>query len=80
MYTSALYSLVLYIRPRIGRQVQRRRLDRLAKQLTHEVVIHEQVVNRVFAHDGGVEGLDKQLGGQPDSVIDVLAEHLWDIA
>lgn len=54
--------------------VQRRWLDPLAKQLTHGVVIDEQFVNRAFTHDGGVRGL----GGQLDSVIDELTEHLWD--
>lgn len=60
--------------------VQRRWLDRLAKQLTHEVVIDEQFVNRAFANHGGVKGLDKRLGGRLNSIIDELTEHLWDIA
>ena len=42
--------------------VQRRWLDRLAKQLTHEVVIDAGFVNRSFAKDGGAKRLDKLLG------------------
>ncbi|NOR68259.1 MAG: type I restriction-modification system endonuclease [Methylomarinum sp.] len=57
--------------------VQRRWLDRLAKQLTHEVVIDQQFVNRVFANDGGVKRLDNLLNQELNIVIDTLAESLW---
>jgi type I restriction enzyme R subunit len=60
--------------------VQRRWLERLAKQLTHEVVIDPQFVNRVFANDGGAKHLNKLLDQQLDSVLDTLAESLWTTA
>ena len=57
--------------------VQRRWLDRLAKQLVLEVVIDPDFVNRAFATDGGTRQLDKLLGGQLSPVLDDLATHLW---
>ena len=57
--------------------VQRRWLDRLAKQLTHELVIDHAFVNTAFANDGGAKQLDKLLGGQLEQVIDQLADGLW---
>ena len=43
--------------------VQRKWLDRLAKQLVHEVVIDQQQVNDAFRNDGGLKALDRNLGG-----------------
>jgi type I restriction enzyme R subunit len=57
--------------------VQRKWLDRLAKQLTHEVVIDPAFVNQAFAADGGARQLDKLLGGQLDPVMHGLAGALW---
>ena len=57
--------------------VQRRWLDRLAKQLTHELVIDHTFVNTAFANDGGAKQLDRLLGGQLDVVMSELAEGLW---
>ena len=57
--------------------VQRKWLDRLAKQLTHELVIDQAFVNNAFANDGGAKQLDKLLGGQLDSVMGALAAGLW---
>jgi type I restriction enzyme, R subunit len=57
--------------------VQRKWLDRLAKQLTHEVVIDQQFVNRAFAQDGGAKRLNALLGGDLDKVLDTLGENLW---
>ncbi|MEY4749662.1 MAG: type restriction-modification system endonuclease [Pseudomonadota bacterium] len=57
--------------------VQRKWLDRLAKQLTHEVVIDPAFVNQAFAADGGARQLDKLLGGQLDPVMRELASTLW---
>ena len=57
--------------------VQRKWLDRLAKQLTHEVVIDQQVVNRAFAQDGGAKRLNSLLGGDLDNVLETLNENLW---
>jgi type I restriction enzyme R subunit len=60
--------------------VQRKWLERLAKQLTHEVVIDQQFVNRAFAKDGGAKRLDALLGKQLNAVLDTLAANLWDAA
>ncbi|WP_256702094.1 type I restriction-modification enzyme R subunit C-terminal domain-containing protein [Burkholderia sp. SRS-W-2-2016] len=57
--------------------VQRKWLDRLAKQLVHEVVIDEQFVNTTFANDGGAKLLNKTLGGKLDDVLQGLAGALW---
>lgn len=57
--------------------VQRRWLDRLAKQLAYEVVIDHQFVNQRFSGDGGAKKLDAMLGGQLDLVLGELAEALW---
>lgn len=57
--------------------VQRKWLERLAKQLTHELVIDHDFVNHAFANDGGAKQLDKLLGGQLDVVIGELATGLW---
>ena len=57
--------------------VQRKWLDRLAKQLTHEVVIDHEVLNRNFAQDGGAKRLDKLLAGHLDHVIEALNDNLW---
>lgn len=58
-------------------QVQRRWLDRLAKQLIHEVVIDQQFVNQRFSTDGGAKKLNAVLGGQLDLVLGQFAEALW---
>ncbi len=57
--------------------VQRKWLERLAKQLTHEVVIDNDFVNRAFANDGGARQLDKLLGGRLDTVLVELGGGLW---
>jgi type I restriction enzyme R subunit len=57
--------------------VQRKWLDRLAKQLTHELVIDHSFVNSAFANDGGAKQLDKLLGGQLQDVMGDLASGLW---
>jgi type I restriction enzyme R subunit len=57
--------------------VQRKWLDRLAKQLHHEVVIDHAFVNRAFATDGGAKQLDAMLGGKLDNVLEALAGGLW---
>ncbi|MCQ8104208.1 type I restriction-modification system endonuclease [Methylomonas sp. SURF-2] len=61
-------------------QVQRKWLDRLAKQLSHEVVIDQQFVNRVFAKDGGAKTLNNVLDQQLDNVLDTLADSIWSAA
>ena len=57
--------------------VQRKWLERLAKQLALEVVIDPAFVNRAFAQDGGARQLDKLLGGKLAAVMEDLAAHLW---
>ncbi len=57
--------------------VQRKWLDRLAKQLTHELVIDHTFVNQAFAQDGGAKQLDKLLGGQLDPVLGEITSYLW---
>lgn len=57
--------------------VQRKWLERLAKQLALEVVIDASFVNRAFAQDGGAKQLDKMIGGQLDHVMTELAANLW---
>ena len=57
--------------------MQRRWLDRLARQLTHELVIDQRFVNSAFANDGGARQLNKLLGGQLDQVMEALADGLW---
>jgi type I restriction enzyme R subunit len=57
--------------------VQRKWLDRLAKQLVHEVVIDPQQVNDAFRNDGGLKALDRNLGGNLDRVLEALNVNLW---
>lgn len=57
--------------------VQRRWLERLAKQLVHEVIIDPQQVNDAFRNDGGLKGLNRNLGGNLDLVLDALNDNLW---
>ena len=57
--------------------IQRKWLDRIAKHLTHEIVIDRDFVNHAFAKDGGVKQLEKILGNQLPTVLDTLAEELW---
>lgn len=56
---------------------QRRWLDRLAKQLVHEVIIDREFVNNRFADNGGAKQLDKVLGEQLDTVLEELNEAMW---
>lgn len=56
---------------------QRKWLERLAKQLVHEVIIDREFVNTRFADDGGARQMDKILGKQLDTVLDELNEAMW---
>ena len=57
--------------------VQRKWLERLAKQLVHEVVIDPQQVNDAFRNDGGLKALDRNLGGNLSQVLEALNDNLW---
>ncbi|GFD67768.1 type I restriction-modification system endonuclease [Alteromonas sp. KUL106] len=56
---------------------QRKWLERLAKQLVHEVIIDREFVNSRFAEQGGAKQLDKVLGNQLDVVLDELGDAIW---
>lgn len=56
---------------------QRKWLERLAKQLVHEVIIDHDTINQIPAFSGGAKQLDKVLGNQLDSVLDELNDGLW---
>lgn len=60
--------------------VQRKWLERLARQLVHEVVIDEKQVNEAFKGDGGSKRLDKLLGGNLGVVLEALNDNLWPVA
>ncbi|WP_027909897.1 type I restriction-modification system endonuclease [Pseudomonas sp. URMO17WK12:I4] len=60
--------------------VQRKWLDRLAKQLVHEVVIDPLQVNDAFRNDGGLKALDRNLGGNLERVLEALNDNLWSAA
>ncbi|PSL10832.1 type I restriction enzyme R subunit [Marinobacterium halophilum] len=57
--------------------VQRKWLERLAKQLVHEVIIDHEFVNKRFTDDGGAKRLDKLLNDQLDVVLDELNDAIW---
>ncbi|UJJ33349.1 type I restriction-modification system endonuclease [Halopseudomonas maritima] len=56
---------------------QRKWLERLSKQLVHEVIIDRDFVNNRFAEHGGARQLDKVLNSQLDSVLAELNEGMW---
>lgn len=56
---------------------QRKWLERLSKQLVHEVIIDREFVNNHFTSAGGAKQLDKVLGNQLDNVLDELGEAIW---
>lgn len=56
---------------------QRKWLERLARQLVHEVIIDREFVNNRFADHGGAKQLDKILQNQLDSVLEGLGEAIW---
>lgn len=58
-------------------QIQRKWLDRIAKQLTHEVVLDQQFVNEGFGPDGGIKRINLVLDGKLDQVLGQLAASLW---
>jgi type I restriction enzyme R subunit len=56
---------------------QRNWLDRLSKQLTHEVIIDREAISVIPAFSGGAKQLDKALGQKLDMVLDGLNDSLW---
>ena len=56
---------------------QRKWLERLAKQLVHEIIIDREFVNHRFADDGGAKQMDKVLGEQLDTVLEELNAAMW---
>ncbi|MFI8417869.1 type I restriction-modification system endonuclease [Serratia sp. NPDC078593] len=56
---------------------QRKWLERLAKQLIHEVIIDHDFVNNRFAEQGGAKQLNKVLGNQLNTVLDELSDAIW---
>ena len=56
---------------------QRKWLERLAKQLVHEVIIDREFVNQRFADNGGARQMDKVLGEQLDTVLEELNGAMW---
>jgi type I restriction enzyme R subunit len=56
---------------------QRKWLERLAKQLVHEVVVDRDFVNNCFANDGGAKGLNRVLDHQLDTVLAELSDAIW---
>lgn len=58
--------------------VQRKWLERLAKQLVHEVILDKQFINELPAFSGGAKQLDKVLNSELDSVLEELREHMWE--
>lgn len=56
---------------------QRKWLERLSKQLVHEVIIDRDFVNTRFGEQGGAKQLDKVLGNQLDNVLEQLGEAIW---
>jgi type I restriction enzyme R subunit len=56
---------------------QRKWLERLAKQLVHEVIIDYEFVNNRFSEQGGAKQLNNALNGQLDTVLEELAGAIW---
>jgi type I restriction enzyme R subunit len=56
---------------------QRKWLERLAKQLVHEVVVDHDFVNNCFANDGGAKRLNVVLDNQLDTVLAELSDGIW---
>ncbi len=52
-------------------------LERLAKQLVHEVIIDRDFVNNRFAEQGSAKQLNRVLGNQLDFLLDELSEAIW---
>lgn len=58
-------------------KLQKRWLERLAKQLVHEVVLDKNFVNHLFSADGGTKKLNSLLDNQLDTILDQMSDALW---
>lgn len=56
---------------------QQKWLDRLAKQLVHDVIIDQTAINERFSRDGGYKRFNTVMDGELDSVITEIKSHLW---
>ncbi|WP_367379071.1 hypothetical protein [Halomonas sp. PR-M31] len=52
-------------------------MDRLAKQLAHEVVVDRDFVNSRFAYHSGARQLDRVLGNQLDTLLNEHGDAMW---
>lgn len=59
---------------------QRKWLDRLAKQLTHEVELDRDLINRSFSTHGGFKLLDTVLDHHLNEVLEVLNDTLREVS
>lgn len=57
--------------------IQRKWLEKLAKQLVHEVVLDAQFINQLPAFNGGAKQLNKVLENQLETVLEEVRGHLW---
>ena len=57
--------------------LQRKWLERLAKQLQYETIVDKQFVNERFSSTGGVKQFDKVLQNRLDDVLEQVNEELW---
>lgn len=57
--------------------LQRKWLERLAKQLQYETIVDKQFVNDRFSSTGGVKQFNKVLQNRLDDVLEQVNEELW---
>lgn len=55
--------------------IQRKWLDRIAKQLVHEVIIDREFINSNF--EGGAKRMDQNLNLQLDTILETLSDAIW---
>ncbi|MFT5085237.1 MAG: type I restriction enzyme R subunit [Lentisphaeria bacterium] len=56
---------------------QKKWLDRLAKQLVHEVIIDKDFINDAFAREGGYKRFDNDMEGELPTLLDAIKKGLW---
>lgn len=57
---------------------QRKWLERLAKQLVHEVILDRETINLTPAFEGGARRLNQILDDQLDTVLQEFGQYLWE--